>query len=143
MYHSYISSISLPLKGLKAEGQLRLASREIQYLVTEIPGKAVGRGEKKPSRKFRRAVECFQAIWFKSAHFFNFSKIRKQKLGSHLSVSGPQLLMQDKLQPQGHMLPSKIPAGLFLPWETIISNVGWESCDLDGVHITIPDFHMH
>lgn len=46
MYHSYISSLILPLRGLKAEGQLRLASREIQYFVTEIPGKAMGRGKK-------------------------------------------------------------------------------------------------
>lgn len=39
MYHGYISPLTLLLKGLRAEGELRLANREIQCLVTEIPNR--------------------------------------------------------------------------------------------------------
>lgn len=102
MYHSYISSLILLLKGLRAEGELWLVSREIQFLVTEIPDRLQEGGKKKPDcSKFRGAVEHFQAIWFKSSHFFNLSQTRGQNLTSQLLVSYLQSLIQYKLHPQG------------------------------------------
>lgn len=149
MYHGYISPLILLLKGLRAEGELRLANREIQCLVTEIPnrldeGGGVGGGGE-PTRKFRKAVEHFQAIWFKSSYFFNLSQTRDQKL-CHLSVSDLQLLTQDKLQPQGQIM------GIFSPPECQHESsfpgppsATWavrECRVLDGAYITIPDLPM-